>query len=55
MIKINFNPEIDKEKTTRILREIRADKMSGFLDLPKKMYGSKELQRVKKIAEGIRA
>ena len=33
MIKVNFDPKVDIEKTTEILKEIARDKMGGWFDL----------------------
>jgi len=52
MIKTNFNIEVDKERTTRILTEIEKDKMSGWLNLPRQ-YDMGEFARIKESAKKI--
>ena len=52
MIKINFDPKVDIEKTTEILKEIARDKMGGWFDLPRK-FDMGELARVREAAKKI--
>ena len=52
MISINANPNIDVEKTMRILTEIRADKMGGWFDFPQKI-DTKRLTRIIAAAQKI--
>lgn len=52
MIKVNFNPEIDKAKTEEILKEIARDKMGGWVELPKKIDMG-EFMRIKEAAKEI--
>ncbi len=37
MITLNFNPEVDEAKIAGILKEIKRDKMGGWLELPRKV------------------
>jgi hypothetical protein len=50
MINVNFDPKVDIEKTTEILKEIARDKMGGWFDLPRK-FDMGELMRVKEAAK----
>lgn len=52
MIKVNFDPKVDIEKTTEVLKEIARDKMGGWFDLPRK-FDMGELARVKEAAKKI--
>ena len=52
MIKVNFDPKVDIEKTTEILKEIARDKMGGWFDLPRR-FDMGELARVKEAAKKI--
>ena len=52
MIKINFDPKVDIEKTTEILKEIARDKMGGWFDLPRK-FDMGELARGREAAKKI--
>ena len=52
MIKVNFDPKVDIEKTTEILKEIARDKMGGWFDLPRK-FDMGELARVREAAKKI--
>lgn len=52
MIRINFDPKVDVERTTEIIREIAKDKMGGWYDLPKK-YDMGELVRLREAAKKI--
>lgn len=52
MLDINCSPEIDLTKTLDILREIRADKMAGWVDLPWKTT-PEEIERIKNAAAEI--
>ncbi len=52
MIAVNFSPRVDKEKTARILAEIKADKMGGWMTWPQ-AYDKDELDRIKKTAKRI--
>mgnify|MGYP003294838864 CR=1 FL=1 len=52
MITVNFNPEIDKERTERILEEIRNDKMGGWVNWPQD-YNKDELASIKAAAKKI--
>ena len=52
MIKVNFNPEVDKAKTEEILKEIARDKMGGWVELPKKIDMG-EFMRIKEAAKEI--
>ena len=53
MITVNFNPNVDVERVARILEEIKADKMSGWVDWPQK-YNKEEIDRIKTAAAKIR-
>ena len=52
MIKVNFSPKIDDEKTAEILKEIAKDKMGGWLELPRN-FDKSELRSIKEAAEKI--
>ena len=52
MIKVNFEPKVDVEKTAEILKGIARDKMGGWLDLPRKIDMG-EFMRVKEAAKKI--
>lgn len=52
MIAINFNTEVDPEKSAKILQEIAKDKMGGWLTLPKK-FDMGEFVKVKEAAKKI--
>ncbi|MBR3116221.1 glucose-6-phosphate isomerase [Candidatus Saccharibacteria bacterium] len=52
MIKVNFDPKVDVERATKILKEIAKDKMGGWFSLPKK-YDMGELVRIKEAAKKI--
>lgn len=52
MIKVNFEPKVDIEKTAEILKEIARDKMGGWFDLPRKIDMG-EFMRVKEAAKKI--
>ena len=54
MITVNFNPVMDAVRTAQILSEIREDKMSGWLELPKRMHEA-GLGQIKEVAEKVRA
>ena len=53
MITVNFNPDIDKERIEKILMEIRADAMGGWIDWPQN-YNKEELYRIKAAAAKVR-
>ena len=53
MIKVNFSPKIDQEKIVAILKEIKADSMGGWIDLPQ-TFDAKELTRIHETAEKIK-
>lgn len=52
MIKVNFEPKVDIEKTTEVLKEIAHDKMGGWFDLPRK-FDMGEFARIKEAAKKI--
>ena len=52
MIEVNCSPEIDQQKTARILKEIAHDKMGGWLNLPRKIDMG-EFMRIKEAAKKI--
>ncbi|MBP5647943.1 glucose-6-phosphate isomerase, partial [Candidatus Saccharibacteria bacterium] len=52
MIKVNFEPKVDLEKTEGILKEIAHDKMGGWFDLPRK-FNMGEFMRIKEAARKI--
>ena len=55
MITVNFTPEMDAVRTAKALSEIRADKMSGWLELPQKLTaaGVASLSQIKTVADRI--
>lgn len=52
MIKVNFDPKVDVEKVTGILKEIAKDKMGGWFALPRK-FDMGEFIRIKEAAKKI--
>ena len=54
MIEVNFSPKIDQDKITKILEEIKNDKMGGWVDLPERT-GAVEIQKIHEIAEKIKS
>ena len=52
MITINSTPQMDAEKTAKILAEIEADQMGGWLKLPQN-FENDELTRIKQAAKQI--
>ena len=52
MITVNFNPVMDATETAQVLAEIRADKMSGWLELPRRMQAA-GLDKIKGVADRI--
>ena len=52
MIKVNFSAEVDKEKSEKILAEIKKDPMGGWMELPRK-YDMGEFARIKEAAAKI--
>ena len=52
MIKVNFKSEVDNAQAQGILREIKNDKMGGWMELPRK-YDMGEFARIKEAAEKI--
>lgn len=52
MIKVNFNAEVDQEKSNKILAEIKKDPMGGWMELPRK-YDMGEFARIKEAAKKI--
>ncbi len=52
MITLNFNPEVDEAKIAGILKEIKRDKMGGWLELPRKVDMG-EFVRIKEAARKI--
>ena len=52
MIKVNFNAEVDQEKSAKILAEIKKDPMGGWMELPRK-YDMGEFARIKEAAKKI--
>jgi len=52
MIKVNFSAEVNKEKSEKILAEIRKDPMGGWVELPRK-YDMGEFARIKEAAAKI--
>lgn len=52
MIKVNFDPKVDAEKITGILKEIAKDKMGGWFALPRK-FDMGEFIRIKEAAKKI--
>ena len=53
MIQVNFSPKIDQEKAKSIIKEIREDKMGGWVELPRNLTPS-FLQEIYETAEKIR-
>ena len=54
MIQVNFSPKIDQEKAKSIIKEIREDKMGGWVELPRNLTPS-FLQKIYETAEKIRS
>lgn len=52
MIKVNFKSEVDGAQAQSILKEIKSDKMGGWMELPRK-YDMGEFARIKEAAEKI--
>ena len=52
MIKVNFEPQVDMEKTAEVLKEIAHDKMGGWFDLPRR-FDMGEFARIKEAAKKI--
>ncbi len=52
MIKVNFEPKVDIEKTTEILKSIARDKMGGWFDLPRK-FNMGDFMKIKEAAKKI--
>lgn len=52
MISVNCSPEVDAARTLEIVREIRADAMAGWVDLPRRV-DMEELARIKSAAAKI--
>ncbi|MBR5939545.1 glucose-6-phosphate isomerase [Candidatus Saccharibacteria bacterium] len=52
MITVNFNPVMDATETAQVLAEIRADKMSGWLELPRRMQAA-GLDKIKGVADRV--
>ena len=52
MIKVNFEPKVDMDKTAEVLKEIAHDKMGGWFDLPRK-FDMGEFARIKEAAKKI--
>ena len=52
MIKVNFKSEVDNAQAQGILKEIKNDKMGGWMELPRK-YDMGEFARIKEAAEKI--
>lgn len=52
MISVNCSPEIDASRTLALVREIRADAMAGWVDLPRKV-DMEELAQIKAVAAKI--
>ena len=52
MITTNFNIEVDKQRVLNILGELKQDKMSGWMDLPRK-FDMGELAKIKAAAQKI--
>ncbi|MBR0424162.1 glucose-6-phosphate isomerase [Candidatus Saccharibacteria bacterium] len=53
MIDLNFNPRIDEEKASKIMEEIKADPMGGWVELPAKTT-EEDLQKIHEIADKIK-
>lgn len=52
MITVNFSPQVDMPRMLGILKEIMADKMGGFLELPRKV-NTEEIAQIKAAAKKI--
>ena len=52
MINVNCGPKVDEGVLARILKEIRHDKMGGWMELPRKI-GMGEFVRIKEAAQKI--
>lgn len=52
MVSVNFSPKVDEEVLGRILKEIRHDKMGGWMELPRKIDMG-EFVRIKEAAQKI--
>ena len=52
MIKVNFEPKVDMDKTAEVLKEIAHDKMGGWFNLPRK-FDMGEFARIKEAAKKI--
>ena len=52
MIKVNFKSEVDNAQAQGILKEIKNDKMGGWMELPRK-YDMGDFARIKEAAEKI--
>ena len=52
MITVNFSPQVDMPRMLGILKEIMADKMGGFLELPRKV-NAEEIAQIKAAAKKI--
>ncbi len=52
MITVNFNPVMDAARTAQVLAEIRGDKMSGWMELPKRLNET-GLSQIKNVAARI--
>lgn len=52
MIRVNFNPTVNREWVEKILAELRKDPMGGWMDLPKK-YDMGEFARIHTAAKEI--
>lgn len=52
MIKVNFKSEVDNAQAQGVLKEIKNDKMGGWMELPRK-YDMGEFARIKEAAEKI--
>lgn len=52
MIKINFSADVDKDRANGILKEIKNDKMGGWMELPRK-FDMGEFVRIKEAAKKI--
>lgn len=53
MISVNCSPEVDDELLEKILKEIKRDKMGGWMELPRK-FDMGEFVRIKEAAEKIK-
>ena len=52
MIKVNFKSKVDNAQAQGVLKEIKNDKMGGWMELPRK-YDMGEFARIKEAAEKI--